>query len=167
MHVLVRKKAMRLVGLICALEIAVLALTWSVDPSLGGVTDQSDKGRIAASPAIGLANRQSLDQFKASAERPLFAASRRAAPAGIGKVSSRPAIRAKGTILGRYQLTGIVVTSTVKIAFIRDTQGNRNLALKIGEKLDEWVFDDIKRDRITLAFGARREVFKLRKSPLR
>ena len=162
LHPVVRQKMTRLLALVLVIEIIVIAVIWLVVPGVGLTTEQKRQNPTLASSAIPLSARQDLNTFSASAERPIFFASRRPAPAGIA--AAGPAIRGKGAILGRYRLTGVVVSSTVKIAFIRDMVGNRNMALKIGEKLDDWVFEDIKKHSITLVSGKRREVFQLRKT---
>ena len=162
LHPVIRQKLAKLLALVCVVEIFLVAAIWLVDPTIGMTADQKSQNSTSSSPAIGLSAPQDLKSFSASADRPIFFASRRSAPAGI--TAAAPAIRGKGAILGRYRLTGVIVTSSVKIAFIRDMTNNRNLALKIGEKLDDWVFDDIKKDSITLVSGPRREVFKLRKT---
>ena len=105
-----------------------------------------------------------LKSYTAFIERPLFTATRRPPPAASGRELSTTSPEG-GIFLGRYRLTGVVVTPTIRIAFVTDLSSGKNLAVTEGEKLGDWVLAKIDRHNITLQSGARRETFAFDTSP--
>lgn len=162
MHPAVQRRLVTALAAVSAVEIAVAAAPWLIDPLPFPAVAEVAPGIEAASQAIPPMETRPLESFEAFARRPLFTASRRPPPAD--PVNGGPAAPAEGigVILGRYRLTGVVVTPTVRIAFMTDLNANKSFAVSEGEKLGEWVFAEIARESITLQSNGRREVFPLR-----
>lgn len=95
---------------------------------------------------------QPIEAYAATVERPLFTATRRAAPASLA-----PAERTTGLILGRYRLTGVIVTPR-KRSILLASAGNRTQTVVLGEAIDGWTLRSVERDRIVLENGGKQEV---------
>ena len=107
------------------------------------------RSETSAPPPLAL---QPLEAYAATVERPLFTATRRAAPAGIA-----PAERTAGLILGRYRLTGVIVTPG-KRSILLASANNRTQTVVQGEAIDGWTLRSVERDRIVLENGGKQEV---------
>jgi len=133
------------------LLLAVALLPWLlpanrlVDASLPAAV----RSETSAPPPLAL---QPIESYAAMVERPLFTATRRAAPAGVA-----PAERTAGLILGRYRLTGVIVTPR-KRSILLASAGNRTQTVVQGEAIDGWTLKTVERDRIVLENGGKQEV---------
>jgi hypothetical protein len=107
------------------------------------------RSETSAPPPLAL---QPIESYAAMVERPLFTATRRAAPAGVA-----PAERNAGLILGRYRLTGVIVTPH-KRSILLASAGNRTQTVVQGEAIDGWTLKTVERDRIVLENGGKQEV---------
>jgi hypothetical protein len=89
--------------------------------------------------------------FSAIVDRPLFSPTRRPVPGA--------ATGGKG-IETRYQLLGLVVSETVRRAWLAD--GARHFELGEGDKLDGWTVARIEQDRLVLTSPSGQAVLALR-----
>ena len=137
-------------------------MPWLVDPLPFSTVPDLTAGSEAASQEIPPSGIRSVESFAALTTRPLFTASRRPPPVQAADVRPASSVEGIGVILGRYRLTGVVVTPTVRIAFMTDLNANKSFAVSEGEKLGDWVFAEIARESITLQSNKRRQVFPLR-----
>jgi len=109
-------------------------------------------GRAEAGPPPTLALAP-LESYAAMVERPLFTATRRPAPAGAGVAAERNA----NLILGRYRLTGVIVTPARR-SILLASAGNRTQTVVQGEAIDGWTLRSVERDRIVLENGGKQEI---------
>lgn len=162
MHPTIQRRLVVVLSAVLAVEMVATAVPWLVDPlafsTVADVTTESG----AASREATLSEIRGEESFAALTTRPLFTASRRPPPAQAAAVGPASSVGGIGVILGRYRLTGVVVTPTVRIAFMTDLNANKSFAVSEGEKLGDWVFAEIARESITLQSNKRREVFPLR-----
>ena len=68
----------------------------------------------------------------------------------------------EGLILGRYRLTGVVVTPSLRIIFVSQPGSGRKFAVEEGEELDGWLVAEVERHVIVLTSGDRRETIPIR-----
>lgn len=163
MHPVIERRLLMTLSVLCAVEIAVAATPWLVDPArvLGSSAAAPQPAGITASSPLDEA--RPLGSFAAFTARPLFTANRRPPPSAVASRGKTGVPFQQGqVILGRYRLTGIVVTPKVRLAFVTDLNGNKSITVTEGEKLGEWVFTKITRDSITMQAGGRRNVVALR-----
>ena len=162
MHPAIQRRLVAVLSVVLTVEIAVAAVPWLVDPLPFSTVSDVVAGSEAASHETPPSEIRPVESFAALTARPLFTASRRPPPvqaAGGGPASSVEGI---GVILGRYRLTGVVVTPTIRIAFMTDLKANKSFVVSEGEKLGDWVFTEIARESITLQSNGHREVFPIR-----
>ena len=107
-------------------------------------------GRLIAPPA-----RQT---FAAVVERPLFNASRRAPSAAPLSVGGEP------MLLGRYRLSGVVVTAERRLALLADASG-QHFKVEEGGDLDGWRMLSISPRRLVLSRADERLEFALTPHP--
>ena len=107
-------------------------------------------GRLIAPPA-----RQT---FSAVVERPLFNASRRAPSAAPLSVGGEP------MLLGRYRLSGVVVTAERRLALLADASG-QHIKVEEGGDLDGWRMLSISPRRLVLSRDEERPEFALAPHP--
>lgn len=151
MHAVIERRLLIALSVICVVEAAVAVVPWLIDPSrmLANPEIRAQPNvRAAVSP---LDETRPIESFGAFTSRPLFTASRRPPPESIASGGASGAPFQEGqVILGRYRLTGVVVTPKVRIAFVTDMNANKSIAVTEGEKLGDWVFTEITRDSITM-----------------
>ena len=163
MHPIVaRRLANALIGLGAA-ELLMIGATYST-PAI----DYLSRADVLPGPAVSISappafERRPLQSFAAFVDRPLFIATRRPPPRAAISPPAPPVSNKKGLFLGRYRLTGIVVTPSVRIAFVTDVSTTKSAALTEGEKLGEWQVVEIKKNAITLQRNSQRETFVLRR----
>ncbi len=163
MHPLVERRVVSALAVISLLEAAIAAAPWLIDPArlLAGSAKQAQPTVAASASPVGEV--QPIQSFTSFIGRPLFTATRRPAPAALASRGNAAAPFQQGQmILGRYRLTGIVVTPKVRMAFVTDTAANKSITVTEGEKLGDWVFIEITRDSITMQSDGRRNVVALR-----
>ena len=96
--------------------------------------------------------------FAAVVERPLFNASRRApsaAPLSVG---------GETMLLGRYRLSGVVVTAKLRLALLVDASG-RHFKVEEGGDLDGWRMLSISPRHLVLSRAGERLAFALTPPP--
>jgi type II secretory pathway component PulC len=126
---------------------------WLVPPAALGPRPAMPVPRV--SDSLDLAAPQRLDDFAALAERPPFAASRRAAPSAGGDTAA--------LVLGRYRLSGVVVAPTSRSVILSGAD-NRSLVVAEGETLDGWTVDEITAEKVVFTSNGRREVFDVERA---
>ncbi len=165
MHPVIERRLVLMFAVVCAAEVAFVLTSWFVNPLTilsGPAIAPAVDGRESAK--LPVLEKPPLKSFAAFIERPLFTAARRPPPAASGREFPTTS-REGSTFLGRYRLTGVVVTPTIRIAFVTDLSSSKNLAVTEGEKLGDWVLAKIDRHSITLQSGERRETFAFETSP--
>ena len=134
--------------LLCAVFAALAVWPWLPLPSAG-------PARVPRpAPAPGLVAEAELampplESFRATVERPLFVATRSPARPTVDTGSE--------LILGRYRLTGVVITRDRTTVLLRPATGGRVIRLEQGQELDGWKVTTISPDHIVLAAGGREQ----------
>ncbi len=162
MHPAIQRRLVTVLSVVLAVEMIAAALPWLVDPLTFSTIPDVAAGSETASQETRLYEIRPVESFAALTARPLFTASRRPPPIQAANVRPASSVEGIGVILGRYRLTGVVVTPTVRIAFMTDLNANKSFAVSEGEKLGDWVFAEIARESITLKSNKRLKVFPLR-----
>ena len=104
-------------------------------------------------PAVPALDQPPIERYAAIVGRPLFTATRRPPP------PAATAVPEDSLILGRYALTGVVVTPTMRVVFVTERGSGKTLTVARGETLGNWVLVAVERDRIILESGdQRREI---------
>ena len=137
--------------IIGGLLLAVALVPWLIPAHrlVGARLPVAVRSETSAAPPLAP---QPIEANAATVERPLFTATRRAAPAGMA-----PAERTAGLILGRYRLTGVIVTPR-KRSILLASANNRTQTVVQGEAIDGWTLRSVERDRIVLENGGKQEV---------
>jgi len=166
MHPIVERRLLITLSVLCIAEAAVAVTPWLADPSRLFAGPDTGRGANAVTVAAPLAEAQPLESFASFIARPLFTASRRPPPVATASRGESAAPFQQGrVILGRYRLTGVVVTPKVRIAFVTDINTNKSIAVSEGEKLGDWVFTEITRDSITVQSEGRSNTIAFRAPP--
>ena len=84
----------------------------------------------------------SLDQLKATRERPLFVPGRRAAPPPAvfvppAEVAAEPAVQAVPP--PSVTLTGVIIGAGTRMAILREAGGGRTSSVKVGDHVEGWT----------------------------
>ncbi len=127
------------------------AVPWALSPA-NWSPPPSPASAGAVPPAIPPA--RAAESFTDMIERPLFTASRRPAPA-----AAEP--DAGDLLLGRYRLSGVVVTPTRRIVLLREADSGKTLRVAQGESVGGWLVADVTRARIVLESKDDRRVIRL------
>lgn len=138
-------------GLLWLALAAAAAAPWLLAPS-AWLGPAPAPGGAAAAPALPAT--PAMQTFAALVERPLFTASRRPPP-----VAAAPA--AGDLLLGRYRLSGVVVTPTRRIVLLREADSGKTLSVAQGERVGDWLVADVTRARIVLETATDRRVIRL------
>lgn len=140
-------------GALCLFLGGVAVAPWTADPLV-------NPGRQPPAPAPGDDSQPGYaPAFEAVApealavivERPIFTATRRPPPAVL-PAAAAPAAETpdKSLILGRYKLTGVVVTPTLRLVFVTKPGSRKTIAVARGKKLDGWVISEVEQHLIVL-----------------
>ncbi len=151
-------------GALCMGLVVVAITPWITDPlaTLGrgpAVPDGGDTGQPGYAPAFGAPD---LETLAVIVERPLFTATRRPAP----PVQPSPAATVAepvdpSLILGRYRLTGIVVTPGLRMVFVTEPGSRKTIAVARGKELDGWLVSEVEQHVVVLESGDRRQRIKI------
>ncbi len=153
-----------LFGVLCQTFAGIAAAPWLIDP-----LDYLAPGDGVAASEIqirteGLATLEAptFDSLAVIVERPLFTATRRPAP----DIEPTPVAVAakpldKSLILGRYKLTGIVVTPELRLMLVTEPGSRRTTAVALGKKLDGWLVAEVEQHVIVLESGGRRKGIRI------
>lgn len=156
--------ATKLWAVVCAGLAVALAFTAWATPEPASHTVRQPAATPVVSPIDAAKAQLALPALAAFAEttaRPLFLATRTAAPQredGTGPV------RAAGRlILGRYRLTGVVITPARRSVVLTPVRGGRSRELVRGQDIDGWTLEAVAPDSIVLRSGEVRETISLGK----
>ena len=116
------------------------------------------QGRALGAPMDRLIVPPARQNFSAVVERPLFNASRRAPSAAPLSVGGEP------MLLGRYRLSGVVVTAERRLALLADASG-QHIKVEEGGDLDGWRMLSISPRRLVLTRADERLEFALTPHP--
>ena len=108
--------------------------------------------RLAAPP---------LAAFAATTARPLFLATRTAAPQGEER--TQPVHAADRLVLGRYRLTGVVISPARRSIVLTPVRGGRSRELVRGQDIDGWTLEAVTPGFVVLRSGEVRETIPLGK----
>jgi hypothetical protein len=144
-----RLPALRLDHLLGAALVLLLALTlWPWLAPEAGSAPRPDKPEV---PRAEIAALPPASAFTAIVDRPLFSPTRRPVPGAGGG----------GGIEARYQLLGLVVSETVRRAWL--AEGARHFEVGEGDKIEGWTVTHIEQDRLVLTSPAGERVLGLRR----
>ena len=149
-------------GALCLGLVMVAIAPWITDPlaTMGqgpAVPDPGDTSQPGYVPAF---EAPALETLAVIVERPLFTATRRPAP----PVLSTPAAAEPldpSLILGRYRLTGIVVTPGLHMVFVTEPGSRKTIAVALGKELDGWLVSEVEQHVVVLESGDRRHRIKI------
>jgi len=155
-----------LFGALCLTFAGIAVAPWLIDP-----LDYLAPGDGVAAPEIrirteGLATLEApaFDSLAIIVERPLFTATRRPAP-DLEPMPVAAAVAAKpldkSLILGRYKLTGIVVSPGLRLVFVTEPGSRRTTAVALGKELDGWLVSEVEQHVIVLESNGRRKVIRI------
>ncbi len=153
-----------LFGALCLSFAGIAAAPWLIDPldyldHDDGVAVPEEQSRTRGLPTL---EAPAFDSLAIIVERPLFTATRRAAPEiEPASVASAPEPRDKSLILGRYKLTGIIVTPELRLMLVTEPGSRRTTAVALGKKLDGWLVAEVERHVIVLESDGRRKVIHI------
>jgi hypothetical protein len=146
-----RLPALRLDHLLGAALVLLLALAlW---PWLVPEAGSAPRPLKPDAPGSEIAALPPSSAFSAIVDRPLFSPTRRPVP-GTGTGSG-------GGIEARYQLLGLVVSETVRRAWL--AEGARHFEVGEGDKIEGWTVAHIEQDRLLLTSPAGEAVLGLRR----
>ena len=153
-------------GALCLLFAASAVAPWLVDPQDylgqdGYMAAPEEQSRAWGIPTL---NAPAFESLAVIVERPLFTATRRPAPA-IEPAPEPAAVTAepvdKSLILGRYKLTGVVVTPDLRLVYVTEPNSRRTTTVALGKKLDGWLVSEVEQNVIVLESEGRRKVIKI------
>ncbi len=153
-----------LFGVLCLTFAVIAAAPWLIDPldylaHGGGAAAPEEQSRARGLPTL---EAPAFDSLAVIVERPLFTATRRPAP----DIEPPPVAGAaepldKSLILGRYKLTGIVVTPSLRLVFVTEPGSRRTTAVALGKELDGWLVAEVEQHVIVLESDGRRKVIRI------
>ena len=151
----------RLLVALCAV-LAVVALAEMAIPIAGDQRGATPQALAQVESSLAALNRvrtplPTLDALAETRSRPVFIATRREASAGtrIGGAQR------DGLILGRYRLTGVVITPTRRSVVVKQVRGGKATELRVGSKIDGWRVEEIAPEFMKLSSGALTETISL------
>lgn len=130
-------------GLVCLLLTAVLAIELLFPPELPVIPEQpSQTPRLPSSLKKDDFSLPPLTQYREIIERPLFLQSRRPVP-GTGSETSP--LAAKETHLNQYTLTAVIIAPDKRLALIRSTtqKEKKTWRLEEGQDFQGWKLQEI------------------------
>jgi len=95
-----------------------------------------------------------LESLEATRERPLFNPSRKPPQAAAEPEAPPPIVE---SVALPFELTGIALGDDVRIAILHNKTTNEELRLRQGDKVDQWMLEEVA-DRYILLRGGRRRV---------
>lgn len=151
-------------GALSLMFAAIAVSPWIVDPLdyLGRRDTAPATGRQSPPGGPPTLEAPAFETLAVIVERPIFTATRRPAPPS----RPAPAVTAadppdESLILGRYRLTGIVVTPALRMVFVTEPGSRKTIAVERGMELDGWTIIEVERHVIVLESGDRRKRIKI------
>ena len=151
-------------GTLCLMFAAIALTPWMIDPlDYLGHSDPATAPVEQSQPrGLPTLDAPAIESFAEIVDRPLFTATRRAAPQSEptppATVADAPD---ESLILGRYKLTGIVVTPAMRMVFVTVPGSRKTIAVARGKELDGWIITEVDRHVIVLESGDRRTRIKV------
>ena len=153
-----------MLGAVSLLFAGIAAAPWIVDPldyiaPRETAAADGQRSQPLGPPSLDAPSLESLSEI---VERPLFTATRRPAPpAQPAPAKAAAEALDKSLILGRYKLTGIIVTPALRMVFVTVPGSRKTIAVARGKLLDGWVVSEVERQVIVLVSGERRKRIKI------
>lgn len=155
-----------LFGGLCLTFAGIAVAPWLIDP----LDYLAPGGGGAAAPDIEIRTVRpatleapAFDSLAIIVERPLFTATRRPAPdiepTPVAATAAKPPD--KSLILGRYKLTGIVVSPGLRMVLVTEPGSRRTTAVALGAELDGWLVSEVEQHLIVLESNGRRKVIRI------
>lgn len=151
-------------GALCVVLLGATATPWLVDP-LDHIGGPDAAGAVGAPPATALPRFDAppAESLTLLVERPLFTATRRPPPPAE---MTTPAAAAPppdtSLILGRYRLSGVVVTPDRRQVLLTRKGGSATIGVAKGELLDGWALTEVEREFIVFERDARKKTYIVR-----
>ena len=151
-------------GALCVVLLGATASPWLIDP-LDHIGGPDAAGAVGAPPATALPRFDAppAESLALLVERPLFTATRRPPPPAE---MTAPADTAPppdtSLVLGRYRLTGVVVTPDRRLVLLTPKGGSATIGVAKGEMLDGWALTEVEREFIVFERDARKKTYIVR-----
>ena len=151
-------------GALCVVLLGAAAAPWLGDPldHIGGPDAAGAVGAptVTALPRFDAPPAESLALL---VERPLFTATRRPPPpAGMTEPAAAAPPSDTSLILGRYRLSGVVVTPDRRLVLLTPKGGSATISVAKGETLDGWAVTEVEREFIVFERDARKKTYIVR-----
>ncbi len=151
-------------GALCVVLLGAAATPWLVDP-LDHIGGPDAAGAVGAPPAAAPLRLDTppAESLALLVERPLFTATRRPPPPAemTAPAAAAPAPDTS-LILGRYRLSGVVVTPDRRLVLLTRKGGSATIGVAKGEMLDDWALTEVEREFIVFERGARKKTYIVR-----
>ena len=153
-------------GALCVVLLGAAVTPWLIDP-LDHISGPPAAGVVGAPPATAKPRFDAppAEILALLVERPLFTATRRPPPPAE---MTEPAATAPppdtSLILGRYRLTGVVVTPDRRLVLLTPKGGSATISVAKGEALDGWAVTEIEREFIVFERDDRKKRYIVRDS---
>lgn len=152
-------------GALCVVLLGAAAAPWLGDP-LDHIGGPDAAGAVGAPPATALPRFDAppAESLTLLVERPLFTATRRPPPAGTTEPAAAAPAPDTSLILGRYRLSGVVVTPDRRLVLLTRKGGSATIGVAKGEMLDGWAVTEVEREFIVFERDARKKTYFVRDS---
>ena len=150
-------------GALCVVLLGAAAAPWLGDP-LDHIGGPDAAGAVGAPPAAAPLRLDTppAESLALLVERPLFTATRRPPPAGMIEPAAAAPPPDTSLILGRYRLSGVVVTPDRRLVLLTPKGGSATISVAKGETLDGWAVTEVEREFIVFERDARKKTYIVR-----
>ena len=150
-------------GALCVVLLGAAAAPWLGDP-LDHIGGPDAAGAVGAPPATAPLRLDTppAESLALLVERPLFTATRRPPPAGMIEPAATAPPPDTSLILGRYRLSGVVVTPDRRLVLLTPKGGSATISVAKGETLDGWAVTEVEREFIVFERDARKKTYIVR-----
>ena len=150
-------------GALCVVLLGAAAAPWLGDP-LDHIGGPDAAGAVGAPPATAPLRLDTppAESLALLVERPLFTATRRPPPAGMIEPAAAAPPPDTSLILGRYRLSGVVVTPDRRLVLLTPKGGSATISVAKGETLDGWAVTEVEREFIVFERDARKKTYIVR-----
>ena len=150
-------------GALCVVLLGATASPWLIDP-LDHIGGPDAAGAVGAPPAAAPLRLDTppAESLALLVERPLFTATRRPPPAGMTEPAAAAPPPDTSLILGRYRLSGVVVTPDRRLVLLTPKGGSATISVAKGETLDGWAVTEVEREFIVFERDARKKTYIVR-----
>ena len=151
------KTILGVLGILCFAFLYIAITPWVLSPldylSFGNRTPPQESQKVL--PKLPVLEKAPLKRFRTITTRPIFIATSRLA-------TTTPSLDNDKLVLGRYVITGIVVSPNRRVIYLKTVRSGKTLTVARGEKLDGWIVSEIKRDMIVLTAGEKQKRYMYR-----